>query len=75
MKQKDKSLEVNEYRIKFIYDNPTNVHTRYFQSVSSNQITENLNKIIGHDDYQILSLEKYNRFADKWEEEEDEITK
>ena len=46
MKQKDKSLEVNEYRIKFIYDNPNNVHTRYFQSVSSNQITENLNKVI-----------------------------
>ena len=47
----------------------------HIASKKLNQITENLNKIIGHDDYQILSLEKYNRFADKWEEEEDEITK
>lgn len=75
MRKKDKSLEVNEYRINFIYKNPKDIHTRYFQSVSSNQIIENLNRVIGHDDYQILSIEKYNRWSDKWEQEQDEITK
>ena len=47
MKLKENNLEVNEYKIKFIYnDNASNIHERYFQSISLEQVQENLNKII-----------------------------
>ena len=75
MRTKDKTLEVNEYKIKFIYDNPQNIHTRYFQSISLEQVQENLNKIIGDNDYQLISIEKYNRWTGKWEQEQDEIAR
>ena len=75
MKSKNKTLEVNEYKIKFIYDNPKNIHTRYFQSISLEQVQNNLNKIIGDNDYQLVSIERYNRWTDKWEQEQDEIAR
>ena len=70
MKTKQDKYKVNEYKIKFIYnDNPDNVHTRYFQSISLEQVQENLNKIIEDAGWQLISIEKYNRFSDGWEAE------
>ena len=70
MKAKDKSLEVNEYKIHFIYiDNPQNIHTRYFQSISLDQVKENLDKIIDGAGWELVSIEKYNRFNREWEAE------
>jgi len=69
MKQNtNNTLEVSEYKIQFIYnDNPDNVHTRHFQSISLEQVQENLNKIIDDTGWQLLSIEKYNRFSRIWE--------
>jgi len=68
-KNKNNTLEVSEYKIKFIYNNANNIHTRHFQSISLSQVKENLNKIIGDDqDWTLVSIEKYNRYSDKWEE-------
>ena len=70
MKKNKNKLEVNEYKIKFVYnDNTSNIHTRYFQSISLEQVQANLNKIIDEDGWQLLSIEKYNRFTDGWETE------
>ena len=71
MKQNiNNTLEVSEYKIKVIYnDNPDNVHTRHFQSISLSQVQENLNKIIDDAGWQLLSIEKYNRFNREWEAE------
>ena len=71
MKKKNKSLEVNEYKIKFIYnDNAENIHTRYFQSISLSQVKSNLNKIIEEDGWELISIERYNRYTMNWEKEE-----
>tara|TARA_R100000808_G_C2064465_1_gene94530 strand:- start:309 stop:539 length:231 start_codon:yes stop_codon:yes gene_type:complete len=76
MKSKNKALEVNEYKIKFIYDNPQNVHTRYTQAVSLEQVESNLNKMIEAEEYELLSIEKYNRYSKQWEEQEiNEVSK
>ena len=70
MKKNKNKLEVNEYKIKFVYnDNTSNIHTRYFQSISLEQVQANLNKIIDEDGWQLLSIEKYNRFNGSWETE------
>ena len=70
MKKNKNKLEVNEYKIKFVYnDNASNIHTRYFQSISLEQVQANLNKIIDEDGWQLLSIEKYNRFNGLWEME------
>ena len=72
MKSKDNNFDVNEYKIKFIYnDNATNIHERYFQSISLEQVQENLSKIIGMKQvgWKLLSIERYNRFNRKWESE------
>jgi hypothetical protein len=75
MRTKNKSLEVNEYKIKFIYDNPNNIHTRYTQAVSLKQVESNLNKMI-ESEYELISIEKYNRYSKQWEEQEiNEIAK
>ena len=67
-KNTNNTLEVSEYKIKFIYnDNPNNVHTRHFQSISLEQVQMNLNKIIDDAGWQLLSIEKYNRFSCAWE--------
>ena len=73
MKKKDKSFEVNEYKITFTYNkNPNVEHTRHFQSTSVEQLQKNLNQIIGHDDFvTTLGIEKYNRWTDKWEKAND----
>lgn len=68
--------ELNQYRIKFIYiDTPLNIHTRYFMSYSKAHIESLLPKITESNlrytdnEYELLSIEKFNRFSDKWEEE------
>ena len=70
MKTKNDTLRVNEYKIKFIYnDNALNIHERYFQSISLEQVQENLNKIIDDGGWQLISIEKYNTYSRKWEVE------
>ena len=72
-KNKYLPLEVNEYKIKFIYNNVNNVHTRYFQSISLSQVKENLNKIInGNKDWELISIEMYNRYTQKFEKVNEE---
>lgn len=66
--------ELNQYKIKFIYiDTPLNIHERYFMSYSKDQVESMLPKITDsnlrddNNEYQLLSIEKFNRFADRWE--------
>jgi len=66
--------ELNQYRIKFIYiDTPLNVHERHFMAYSRNQVESMLPQITtsnlrdNNNEYELLSIEKFNRFADKWE--------
>ena len=70
MKSKSNTLQVNEYKIKFIYnDNASNIHTRYFQSINLEQVQANLNKIIDDGEWQLISIEKFNIYSKKWEVE------
>ena len=70
MKTKEEVQEVSEYKIKFIYnDNASNIHERYFQSISLEQVQENLNKIIDDGGWQLISIEKFNIYSRKWEVE------
>ncbi len=73
-KNKKNSLQVNEYKIQFIYNNnPDNIHTRYFQSISLIQVKENLNKIInGHKDWELVTIEMFNRYTQEFEEANEE---
>jgi len=72
MRTKDKSFEVNEYKIIFSYNQNLDVeHTRYFQSTSVDQLQKNLDQIIGHKDYTLIEIDKYNRWTDKWEKAND----
>lgn len=68
--------ELNQYRMKFIYvDTPLNIHTRYFMAYSKDQVESMLPQITdsnlreNNDEYELLSIEKFNRFANRWEEE------
>ena len=75
MKTKEPNTnELNQYRIKFIYiDTPLNVHERHFMAYSKGQVESMLPKITDsnlrddNNEYQLLSIEKFNRFADRWE--------
>tara|TARA_R100000008_G_scaffold55046_1_gene33695 strand:+ start:2238 stop:2456 length:219 start_codon:yes stop_codon:yes gene_type:complete len=70
-KNTNNTLEVSEYKIKFIYNNANNIHTRHFQSISLSQVKENLNKIIDDDqEWELISIEKYNKYSMKWEKAE-----
>ena len=77
MKSKEANTnELNQYKIKFIYiDTPLNVHTRYFMSYSKEEVESMLPKITdsnlrdNNDEYELISIEKFNRFSDKWEEQ------
>ena len=69
-KNTENTLEVNEYKIKFIYSNANNIHTRHFQSISLSQVKENLNKIIDAEEWELISIEKYNKYSMKWEKAE-----
>lgn len=77
MKTKEPNTnELNQYKIKFIYiDTPLNVHTRYFMSYSRNQVESMLPQITAsnlrdnNNEYELISIEKFNRFSDKWEEQ------
>ncbi len=68
--------ELNQYKIKFIYiDTPLNIHERYFMSYSKKQVESMLPKITdsnlrdNNNEYELLSIEKFNRFNGKWEEQ------
>lgn len=68
--------ELNQYKIKFIYiDTPLNIHERYFMSYSRDQVESMLPKITdsnlrdNNNEYKLLSIEKFNRFNGKWEEQ------
>ena len=68
MNSSDTELSVSEYRIKYYHiGSELNVHTRYFQSVNVEQLKKNLPQIIGDKEYELVSIEKYNRYAKKWE--------
>jgi len=77
MKRKETNTnELNQYKIKFIYiDTPLNVHERYFMAYSKQEVESMLPKITdsnlrdNNNEYELISIEKFNRFADKWEEE------
>ena len=75
-KDQSKAQDLNQYRIKFIYiDAPSNIHTRYFMSYSKEQVQSLLPQITeSHlketdNKYELLSIEKFNRFSNKWEEQ------
>ena len=78
MKSKEANTnELNQYRIKFIYiDTPLNIHDRYFMAYSKDQVESMLPKITAsnlrddNDEYELISIEKFNRFSEKWEKEE-----
>lgn len=70
------TTELNQYKIKFIYiDTPLNIHERYFMSYSKKQVESMLPKITdsnlrdNNNEYKLLSIEKFNRFNGKWEEQ------
>ena len=70
------TTELNQYKIKFIYiDTPLNIHERYFMSYSKKQVESMLPKITdsnlrdNNNEYELLSIEKFNRFNGKWEEQ------
>ena len=77
MKTKEPNTnELNQYKIKFIYiDTPLNVHERYFMAYSRNQVESMLPQITesnlrdNNNEYELISIEKFNRFSDKWEEQ------
>tara|TARA_B100000519_G_scaffold18198_1_gene13277 strand:+ start:133 stop:366 length:234 start_codon:yes stop_codon:yes gene_type:complete len=77
MKTKEPNTnELNQYRIKFIYiDTPLNIHERHFMAYSKQEVESMLPKITdsnlrdNNNEYELLSIEKFNRFADKWEEQ------
>ncbi len=77
MKRKETNTnELNQYKIKFIYiDTPLNVHERYFMAYSKQEVESMLPKITdsnlrdNNNEYELISIEKFNRFSDKWEEQ------
>ena len=77
MKSKEPNTnELNQYRIKFIYtDTPLNIHERHFMAYSKQEVESMLPKITAsnlrdnNDEYELISIEKFNRFSDKCEEQ------
>ena len=77
MKSKEPNTnELNQYRIKFIYtDTPLNIHERHFMAYSKQEVESMLPKITdsnlrdNNNEYELISIEKFNRFADRWEAE------
>ena len=77
MKTKEPNTnELNQYRIKFIYtDTPLNIHERHFMAYSKQEVESMLPKITdsnlrdNNNEYELISIEKFNRFSDKWEEQ------
>ena len=73
MRKKDPMEEVFEFRINFLYIGSDFVNQRYFIATHHSSALEMFHFATGEDtvDLELISLEKWNRWANRWEPSEE----
>jgi len=79
MVEKKKYEPPSEFKIKYVIKGWSSASERFFQASAKEEALKDLYHSLegphshaGNSDIEILSVSKYNRFTDKWEEQENE---